>query len=220
MALIITVHNQKGGSGKTTTTMALAGELADRGLSVLAMDADAQGNAMGWSAASDDDSGFPATVIGVAQAGAKLHREIKKHLDNYDIIIVDCPPKLDEIAQSALMVSDLCIIPIMPSPNDARASMPAFNLVQQIIDLHDRPIARVLFTNDQGTGMARTVKESIASMIENMDIEIFNTALTHKGMYEWASLEGRTLGGLGGRAKGAHADVKALADEVIDLLGG
>ena len=75
-AKVVAVVNQKGGSGKTTLTMQLAGTLARRGVKVLVVDADTQGTATRWSSSAPDDTPFPAAVIGLSAAGNKVHRVV------------------------------------------------------------------------------------------------------------------------------------------------
>ncbi len=91
-AKIITVCNQKGGSGKTTLSMQLAGTLARRKNKVLVVDADPQGTATRWAASASDENPFPASVIGLSAANEKVHREVKKFVGDYDFIVIDCPP--------------------------------------------------------------------------------------------------------------------------------
>ena len=95
-AKIISIGNQKGGVGKSTVTMQLAGALSRCGFKVLVVDADEQATVTKWSAMSEETP-FPASVVGLAAAGAKLHREIQKFVDLYDFIIVDCS-KIDAIS--------------------------------------------------------------------------------------------------------------------------
>ena len=83
-AKIITVANQKGGSGKTTVAMQLAGTLGRRDHRVLVIDADPQGTATRWASSAEDEKPFPATVAGLSAAGGKVHREVQKFAENYD----------------------------------------------------------------------------------------------------------------------------------------
>src|SRR2546423_12417101 len=94
-AKIIAVVNQKGGSGKTTLSMQLAGSLARRGSKVLVVDADPQGTATRWAASADDEKPFPASVVGLSAASTKVHREVRKFVPDYQYIIIDCPPAAD-----------------------------------------------------------------------------------------------------------------------------
>src|SRR5260363_310118 len=84
--------NQKGGCGKTTISMQLAGALGKDDCRVLVVDADPQGTATRWAANAEDDKPFPAAISGLGAAGGKVHREIKKYVGEYDYILIDCPP--------------------------------------------------------------------------------------------------------------------------------
>ncbi|MFX6035817.1 ParA family protein, partial [Acinetobacter baumannii] len=68
-AKIITVFNQKGGCGKTTVSMHIAGTLGLRGARSLLVDMDEQGTATRWAAQASDERPFPASVIGLAPSG-------------------------------------------------------------------------------------------------------------------------------------------------------
>ena len=85
-AKIIAVVNQKGGAGKTTLTMLLAGSLADRGKRVLVADADAQNTAVHWSGMG---GGFPALVEDVSGEENKLHKALRKRAEEFDYIVID-----------------------------------------------------------------------------------------------------------------------------------
>ena len=95
-ARIVAVVNQKGGSSKTTLSIHLAGTLARRGIKSLIVDADPQGTSTRWASSAPDATPFPAAVLGLSAAGEKVHREIAKFKDDYDVIIIDCPPSVDE----------------------------------------------------------------------------------------------------------------------------
>src|SRR3989441_10709075 len=131
-AKVIAVVNQKGGAGKTTLAMQLAGTLAQRGAKVLVVDADAQGTATRW-AASAAAAPFPAAVVGLSAAGSKVHREVAKFLGDYTHIVVDCPPAVDSpIPQSALLIADLALAPVIPSPPDLWSAVGIRQLVDRL----------------------------------------------------------------------------------------
>ena len=130
-ARIISIGNQKGGVGKSTVTMQLAGSLTRRGYKVLVVDADEQATATKWASMSDIEP-FPATVVGLAATGSKLHRELQKFVDQYEYILVDCPPSVSApTPQSAFLVSDLVLIPTRPSLADIWAVQETLKLIER-----------------------------------------------------------------------------------------
>ena len=140
IAKIISVVNQKGGTGKTTLSTQIASAFSVlHGKKVLLVDADPQGTATRWATTAEEDQPFPAAVIGLGMAGKKLHVEVRKHINDYDVIIIDCPPSIDsETPQSALIISDLVIVPVIPSPPDLWATVGIKKLIGYVEPLNDQ----------------------------------------------------------------------------------
>lgn len=148
MGRIVAVANQKGGVGKTTTSVNLAAALARLDKKVLMIDLDPQGNAtvaIGVDKEQLNASVFEvlvgeikakAAVVHVEQANLdlmpansdltaaevtlleedmgpkRLRKALKKIRDNYDVIIIDCPPTLNMLTLNALTVADGIVVPV------------------------------------------------------------------------------------------------------------
>lgn len=147
MGKIISVANQKGGVGKTTTTINLSTMLAKKGKKVLLIDADPQGNATSGVGAEKDvelstydilvgdtemDEVVENTVVknllvcpsNINLAGAEVElvsmisreQRLKEKLENikdeFDYILIDCPPSLGLITLNAFTASDSVLIPV------------------------------------------------------------------------------------------------------------
>src|SRR5919112_2808410 len=217
-AKIITVCNQKGGSGKTTLSMQLAGALARRGNKVLVVDADPQGTATRWAATAEDEKPFPASVVGLSAASTKVHREVKKFVDDYQYIIIDCPPAADSpVPQSALLIADLALVPIIPSPLDMWAAVGIRQVIENVGGINEELKSRLVLNQLQpNTTLA---KESL-EVLPEFGIDLCKTYMRQRQVYRQSAVFGQTVHDFGGKAAAAVEEVEALTDEVLALLGG
>lgn len=215
-ARLIAVTHPKGGVGKTTTTMVIAAELAERGHKVLVGDCDAQASASAWANAAPEGKPFPAAVVNLSAYAGKVHREIQKQLDNYDFIVVDCPPGLESLSpQSVLLVADLVIVPMPPSPADLWACLGAKRLIERGMDLNPTLIAVILPNRVVRTSLSNAIMKELSEF----GIPLMSSRLTNRTAYQEAVVSGVSVSALGRDAKAAADEVKALADEVLVLLG-
>lgn len=212
-AKILAVTNQKGGCGKTMVAMQLAGGLSRYGR-VLVVDADAQATATRWAASAPEDQPFPAVVTGLAAAGAKLHREVRKLLSDYDYILIDCPPSVDSpIPQSAMLISDLALIPIIPAPADLWATAGTRVLLEQAAVLNDG-LRALLIPNM----VPRTrLSDEVLATLGDYDLPIARAQLGQRTAYRESQAYGTTVHTLP-RARDAVEEMEGLLLEVRAIL--
>lgn len=208
-ARIITVCNQKGGSGKTTTCMTLAAGLAARGWDVLVVDADPQGTATRWGSSAPEEAPFPATVINLAAAKANLHRMVRDHVEKFDVVLLDCPPAVESPAtQSALLISDLALVPVIPRPGELWALERLFQLLAEMPDLK----ARLFPTMLQNT----TLMADALTILGETAVPLTTSCFTARVAYA----QGMAVGGtaLDRKDSVARQEVEALVTEVLELV--
>ena len=217
-AKVVAVVNQKGGSGKTTLTMQLAGTLAKRGVKVLVVDADSQGTATRWSSSAPEDTPFPAAVVGLSAAGNKVHREVAKFTDDYALIMIDCPPAVESpVPQSALLIADLALVPIIPSPPDLWAAVGIRQLIETLNTINEDLQARLVINNlEPRTSLA---KEAL-DILPELGIPLLRTILHHRTAYRQSAVFGGMVHHLGRKASPAIREIEALADEVLAIIEG
>lgn len=214
VAKIISIGNQKGGVGKSTVTMQLAGAFSATH-NVLVVDADEQATSTKWAAMSDDSKPFPTAVVGLAAAGAKIHRELQRLSEQYDIILVDCPPSVSSpVPQSAFLVSDLVLIPTRPSLADIWAVQETIKLVERAKAVNDGiKVAILLNAVTPKTSLGRESQE----LLSEFDAHLLKAQLNQRQAYPQSVLFGGTVFSVSG-AKAAQAEVTALAKEVLHFI--
>src|SRR5437870_2325636 len=130
--MIIALINQKGGVGKTTLATHLAGEFTRQGRSAMLIDADPQGSALDWSERRTQ-LGLPRLFGVVGLARETLHLEAPIFARTFDHVIIDGPPRVTALARSALLASDLVLIPVQPSAYDIWACNDILRLLREAL---------------------------------------------------------------------------------------
>ncbi|WP_375458555.1 ParA family protein [uncultured Enterovirga sp.] len=111
MPSIFAVTNPKGGSGKTTVAIILAGEFAKHGYATAIVDADPQGSSYQWHASSVARGLSPDGVDLVRAADEKALAQAIDRLDAYDVLVVDTPGYYGEVVIQAALRADLVVLP-------------------------------------------------------------------------------------------------------------
>jgi chromosome partitioning protein len=125
--MIIGMLNQKGGVGKTTIATNLAAVIAKAGYRVLLVDADPQGSSMAWSSVREAEPLFPV----ISMAKPTLHRDLPDIAADYDVVIIDGAPRVNDLGRAAILASDVVLMPVQPSPYDVWASADTVQLVKE-----------------------------------------------------------------------------------------
>ena len=203
-AKVIALLQQKGGSGKTTTTLNMAGGLRELGYKVLVADMDKdKPDAWSWSAKNEDTIHF-AVQIDEKDAREKL-MQLKQE---YDFIVVDTPPNFQTAALKAALLADLVVIPTAPSGMDLSGLLEAKDLALTA----DRPYRLLANRINRNTNMGR----SLLSVLEE-DGNRFHAKIPQTVKFIEAETEGAYIGDYA-PGSNAHYEVQHLAREVVDFF--
>ena len=206
--MIFGVLNQKGGVGKTTLSVNLAASLARGGARVLLIDADPQGSALDWAAARDGEPLF--SVVGFPRPS--IHREISQVGQGYDHIVIDGPPRVTDLARSAIMASDVVLIPLQPSPYDIWAAEEVVKLVDEARVYKDS-LKSVFVVNRKitNTAIGRDVREALAAY----PVHVLQAAVTQRVVFAEAAAQGRAVYETDATGPAA-AEIEAVTAELMD----
>ncbi|PIJ48878.1 chromosome partitioning protein ParA [Erwinia sp. OLMDLW33] len=203
---IISFLNGKGGVGKTTASINIATCLARKGFKVVMVDTDPQGSISNW---------YDETKCKFDLAEAASEKEVytvRKQLKDYDYVVIDGAAAITAISSAAVMVSDLVLIPVTPSPLDFAACGAILAVVEARENLQP-VIARFLITKKvASTRMLEVLKESI----EDTGVPALKTATTQRQVYIRTMLDGGTVfDTTDGSAKG---EIDVMTNEILELL--
>jgi chromosome partitioning protein len=207
---VVTFAGQKGGVGKSTTAICLAAEALHRGLRVLLVDADPQGTIRTWAHVASQQELTAPTVIAM---GAAMHRP--EHLPQvgkeFDLVVVDCPPREGAIQRSAMMITDLLVLPCGPSAADAWALATTLDTVQEAQSLRPELKAVILITRKQPrTALGKGARD----VLEQSGLPVLKTELGYRIGYQEALAAGRGVSTYAPRSEAAQ-EITNLVNELL-----
>jgi chromosome partitioning protein len=204
---ILSLLNQKGGVGKTTLATNLAACYALAGDSVLYIDADPQASGLDWHAARTKQPLF--NVVGLPKN--TLHRDIPALAQPYRWTFIDGPPLASDIARSAILASDLVIIPVPPSPLDVWSAKKIVDLITEAEVM--KPDLKSVFAINRkvvNTAIGRDFRESLTAAYS---LPILKTEVGMRTVFTTSANQGLSV--IEAEPKGAAArEINQLAAEV------
>jgi chromosome partitioning protein len=207
---VITIANTKGGVGKSTLAGNLVWALAmQTGQQVLLVDADPQASVTKWFDLASQDLPFDRTQLTTARV---LHQQLPRLRQQYELIVVDCPPMQSDVTAAAVTQADLGLVPVLPSPLDVLAYSELVPLLRQAQGVN--ATLRLRFVINQlapRTALAREVCDTLA----DADIPVLATYVHDRQLYRRVVAQGASVLGEAGPAR---EEILALMKDVLDAL--
>ncbi len=206
--MIISVQNQKGGVGKTTLAIHISHALCLLGYRVLLIDADPQGSARDWAASRQNEPLF--SVMGIDRPS--IHKEIPLISPNYDHILIDGPPRVTDLARSAIVAADLVLVPVQPSPYDVWAAKEVIDLIEEA-SVFKESLKSVFVVNRKiaNTAIGRDVNEALASY----QIPVLKSHITQRVSFAESAGTGQTVLEIEPNGQ-ASQEIKAVVNELME----
>jgi chromosome partitioning protein len=205
MALVISVVNSKGGSGKTTLATNLARAIQLDGNEVVVIDTDPQGTASDWS--KNQPEGYDLPVIHVSNASL-LDTDLARLTASYDVAVIDGSAKLEKGTGTCVRAADAVLIPVQPTPPDVWGVADVAGVVKRT----GTPAGIVVSRAITGTNLASEIVEGL----EGYDLPVFEGRTHQRVAYAEAMFSGQTV--LDVRAPKAQQEVQQVATELAGLL--
>lgn len=251
MGRIISIANQKGGVGKSTTAINLSSCLGEMGKKVLTIDMDPQGNTTSGLGVEKDEqentvyelllnecsvedciielefqgvsvipsnvnlAGAEIELIGVEGKEFILKNEMDKIRDNYDFIIIDCPPSLNMLTINAMTTSDTVLVPIQCeyyALEGLSQLMHTIDLVSERLNPNLEMEGVVFTMYDARTNLSLQVVENVK---RNLNQNIYKTIIPRNVRLAEAPSHGLPINYYDSRSTGSES-YKLLAEEVIN----
>lgn len=211
MALIITVANLKGGTGKSTLALALATTLHVAGHRVIVVDTDTQGTCRQWAvrAAETEHDGPPV----VSMDAKAMARDLERVVEPYDVAVVDTPGRLGAEARAAMLKAHLVVLPVAPRPADIWALQETLSVVEEAQALRPDLKKLVVLNRVNRTVLTRVGIEAL----HELGVEVSEAQLADRVAHGEAMLAGLGVAELDG-AKAAATEARELTKAVLGAV--
>ncbi|MGQ0567277.1 MAG: ParA family partition ATPase [Gemmobacter sp.] len=206
MAHVLTIAQQKGGSGKTTLAVNLAVQFRRSGLRVALLDTDPQGSLGRWFMTRRDGVGEDMAFSTASAWGVGY--EVEKLKKTNDIVLIDTPPKIDSDLRPALREASLILVPVSSSMVDLWATDGVLDLAARV----GKPAMIVLNRTSQGTRLAQEIATAAAALHP----DIANASLGNRTAFAATLGHGQGVAETGKSI--AQTEIAALAAELMARL--
>lgn len=207
--MIISVLNQKGGTGKTTLAVNLARAYTKRNIKTLLVDSDSQGSAQRWHERSGGE-----LIDMTCLAMTTLDKDVLKYVNHYDRIIIDGIPRVSPLTICAIKCADLILIPVQPSPYDIWATEDLVRNVQDRISMTEGKTKAAFVVSRKIVGT--NIGKEIDSELTRLELPVLNSGTCQRVAYATSVKNGLSV------MDGEYAESEACKEihQIINEIEG
>ena len=210
LSKVITISQQKGGTGKTTLAVHLAmAFIKYHNLKVAIIDTDPQGSLGKWfmirteNKVSNENLTFKTASLWGAQYESKTLK------NDHDIVIIDTPPKIESDARPSIEAADLVLIPMAASHVD-------FWATGAIVEIAKKANKKILAQINRSSQRSKLIDKT-KDFIKSLDLKPTHTIIGNRQIYTSSMGEGKTA--VEKQKKGNAVDeIKKLSDQILNEL--
>ena len=213
--MIITIYATKS-STKTSIAVSTAIYLANKNVDVLLADLDTQASASAWLEFRSDDERLKQIPF-IQKSGKTVAKDLKEFNSRYEVIVADCGGKNDISGRSALLVTDIVIIPIFPSSLSILTLETSLNACLEAKQLNEKLKIAIVLTGCSSNHLVKDTQES-RDLIEDMIQECQDVCLSKNYITTrkvWMDIVAKGLGITESGHTQASEQFQSLMEEIL-----
>ena len=210
LSKVITIAQQKGGTGKTTLAVNLTlAFIKYHNLKVAIIDTDPQGSLGKWFMIRSEKkiSNQNLTFKTASLWGAQYESKILKQ--DHDIVIIDTPPKIESDARPAIEAANLVLIPVAPSHVD-------FWATESIIEIAKKAKRKILIQINRANHRSKLISKT-HEYIKSLNISATKTLIGHRQIFITSMGEGKTVVEKQRKSK-AVEEIRKISEQILSEL--
>ena len=207
LSKVITIAQQKGGTGKTTLAVHLAlAFIKYHNHKVAIIDTDPQGSLGKWFMIRSEKNSLNKNLTFKTASLWGAQYESKMLKQDHDIVIIDTPPKIESDARPAIEASDLVLIPVAPSPVD-------FWATEAIIEIAKKAKRKILIQINRANHRSKLISKT-HEYIKSINVKSTDTLIGHRQIFVTSMGEGKTVVEKQRKSK-AVEEIKSISNQIL-----